>query len=137
MIFKANSTKALAENIRVLAKPTLGGFGGFFYGNNLHLCVAVCDLVIFFSMANLIYAIGKHRVPFGGGFAFDTIKGLLVYFDHFDIHDVSVEIVCEIAVWYLCICHSVSLFACICPVKGFGLVAKGKSPVCTSKPRIG
>jgi hypothetical protein len=90
VVFKANGTKALAENVRVLAEPTLGGFGGFFYGNNLHLWVAVCDLVIFFSMANLIYAIGKHRVPFSGDFTFDVIKGLFVHFDQFDIHDISV-----------------------------------------------
>jgi hypothetical protein len=38
-------------------------------------------LIVFFSMANLIYAIGEHSVPFGGYFAFDTIKGLFVYFD--------------------------------------------------------
>jgi len=44
VIFKANGTEALAENVRVLAKSTLGGFfGGFFYGNNLHIGVAVCD----------------------------------------------------------------------------------------------
>jgi hypothetical protein len=42
VVFKANGTEALAENVRVLAKATLGGFGGFFYGNNLHLWVAVC-----------------------------------------------------------------------------------------------
>ena len=30
MIFKANGTKASAENVRVLAKSTLGGLGGFF-----------------------------------------------------------------------------------------------------------
>lgn len=42
MIFKANGAKALAENIGMLTKATLGGFGGFFYGNNLHLWVAVC-----------------------------------------------------------------------------------------------
>ena len=40
-------------------------------------------------MANLIYAIGEHRVPFGGYFAFDTVEGLLVNFDQFDIHDIS------------------------------------------------
>ena len=81
MIFKANGTEALAENIRVFTESTRGGFGGFFYGNNLHLWVAVCDLVIFFSMANLIATIGKHRMPFGGGFAFDAVEGLLVNFD--------------------------------------------------------
>ena len=32
-------------------------------------------------MANLIYAIGKHSVPFGGYFTFDAVEGLLVNFD--------------------------------------------------------
>jgi hypothetical protein len=41
VIFKANGTEALAEHVGMLAKSTLGGFGGFFYGNNLHLWVAV------------------------------------------------------------------------------------------------
>ena len=81
MIFKANGTKALAENVRVLAKATPGGFGGFFYGNNLHLCVAVCDLVILFSMADLSATIGKHRMPFGSYFALDAVEGFFVYFD--------------------------------------------------------
>ena len=48
-------------------------------------------------MADLIYAISEHRMPFGGYFTFDTIKGLFVYFDQFDIHDISVEIVCEVS----------------------------------------
>tara|TARA_R110000796_G_scaffold82505_1_gene180893 strand:- start:688 stop:816 length:129 start_codon:yes stop_codon:yes gene_type:complete len=42
MIFKANGTEALAENVRMFAEITHGGFGGFFYDNNLHLWVAVC-----------------------------------------------------------------------------------------------
>ena len=41
-------------------------------------------------MADLIATIGKHRMPFGGYFTFDTVEGLLVYFDQFDIHDISV-----------------------------------------------
>jgi|TARA_B110000037_G_C17036651_1_gene471913 hypothetical protein len=81
VVFKANGTEAFAENVRVLAKATPGGLGGFFYGNNLHIGVAVCDLVIFFRVANLIATIGKHRMPFGGGFAFDAVEGLLVNFD--------------------------------------------------------
>ena len=72
----------------------------------LDLCVAVCDLVIFFRVANLIHAIGEHGMPFSGYVAFDTIKGLFVYFDQFDIHDISVEIVCEISLRE-CGCHSV------------------------------
>tara|TARA_R110002096_G_scaffold176812_1_gene353231 strand:- start:427 stop:579 length:153 start_codon:yes stop_codon:yes gene_type:complete len=38
-------------------------------------------LIVFLSMANLIYAIGEHGMPFGGYFPFDTIKGLFVNFD--------------------------------------------------------
>lgn len=119
MIFKANGTKAFAENVRMFAESTHGGFGGFFYGNNLHIGVAVCDLEILFRVANLIATIGEHRVPFSGDFTFDVIKGLFVYFDQFNIHNISVEIVSKVAVWYLCLCHSVYLFACICPIKGF------------------
>ncbi len=65
----------------MFAEATPGGFGGFFYGNNLHLCVAVYVLVILFSMADLIATIGEHSVPFGGYFAFDAVEGLLVNFD--------------------------------------------------------
>lgn len=43
VVFKANGTEALAEHVGMLAEATLGGFGGFFYGNNLHIGVAVCD----------------------------------------------------------------------------------------------
>ena len=57
-------------------------------------------------MADLIATIGKHCMPFGRYVAFDTIKGLFVYFDQFDIHDISVEIVCEISLRE-CGCHSV------------------------------
>ena len=118
MVFKANGTEAFAENVRVLAKATPGGLGGFFYGNNLHIGVAVCDLVILFRVANLIATIGKHRMPFGGDFTFDVIKGLFVYFDQFNIHNISVEIVSKVAVRYLCICHDVYLFGFFAPLKG-------------------
>ena len=125
MVFKANGTEALAENIRVFTESTLGGFGGFFYGNNLHIGVAVCDLEILFRVANLIATIGKHRMPFGGDFTFDVVKGLFVYFDQFNIHNISVEIVSKVAVWYLCICHSVldSL-----PRKGLLISCQGEGP---------
>jgi hypothetical protein len=43
--------------------------------------VAVCDLVILFSMADLIATIGEHRMPFSGYFTFDAVEGLLVNFD--------------------------------------------------------
>ena len=56
-------------------------------------------------MANLIYAISEHRMAFGGGFAFDAVEGFFVYFDQFDIHDISVEIVREVSLRY-CGCHS-------------------------------
>tara|TARA_R110002073_G_scaffold37586_1_gene108301 strand:+ start:217 stop:528 length:312 start_codon:yes stop_codon:yes gene_type:complete len=102
----------------VFTESTHGGFGGFFYGNNLHIGVAVCDLVIFFRVANLIATIGKHRMPFGGDFTFDVIKGLFVYFDQFNIHNISVEIVSKVAVRYLCICHDVYLFGFFAPLKG-------------------
>ena len=46
-------------------------------------------------MANLIYAIGEHSVPFGGYFAFDTIKGFLVNFDQ--VNFLVVEVVCEVS----------------------------------------
>jgi hypothetical protein len=113
VVFKANGTKAFAENVGMLAKSTLGGF---FYGNNLHIGVAVCDLVILFRVANLIATIGKHRMPFGGGFPVDTIKGLLVYFDQ--VNFFIVKVVSKVAVRYLCICHNVYLFACNAPLKG-------------------
>ena len=48
-------------------------------------------------MADLIATIVEHCVPFGGYFTLDTVKGLFVYFDQFDIHDISVEIVREIS----------------------------------------
>ena len=47
-------------------------------------------LIVFFGMADLIATIGKHRMPFGSYFALDAVEGLLVYFDQFDIHDISV-----------------------------------------------
>ena len=89
------------------------------------LCVAVCDLEILFRVANLIATIGKHRMPFGGDFTFDVVKGLFVYFDQFNIHNISVEIVSKVAVWYLCICHSVldSL-----PRKGLLISCQGEGP---------
>ena len=40
-------------------------------------------------MADLIATIGEHCMPFSSYFALDTIKGLLVDFDQFDIHDIS------------------------------------------------
>ena len=88
--------------------------------------MAVCDLVILFRVANLIATIGKHRVPFGGYFTFDAVEGLLVYFDQFDIHDISVKIVCEVAVWYLCICHDVYLFGFFAPLKGLWISCQGE-----------
>jgi hypothetical protein len=81
VVFKANGTETLAENVRVFTKATLGGFGGFFYGNNLHLWVAVCGLVILFSMAYLIATIGKHRMTFGSYIPVDTVEGFFVNFD--------------------------------------------------------
>ena len=126
MIFKANGTEALAENVRMLAKSTLGGLCGFFYGNNLHIGVAVCDLVILFRVADLIATIGKHRMPFRGYFTFDVIKGLLVYFDQ--VNFFIVKVVGEVAVRYLCICHDVYLFACYCPVKGPLISCQGEEP---------
>ena len=48
-------------------------------------------------MADLIATIGKHRMPFGGYFAFDAIKGLLVNFNQLDIHNISFEVVCEVS----------------------------------------
>ena len=57
-------------------------------------------------MANLIAPIGENRVAFSGYFTFDAIKGLLVNFDQVDIHDISVEIVCEVSLRE-CGCHSV------------------------------
>ena len=41
-------------------------------------------------MANLIATISEHRMAFGGYFALDAVEGLFVYFDQFDIHDISV-----------------------------------------------
>ena len=56
-------------------------------------------------MADLIATIGEHCMPFGGYFTFDTIKGLFVYFDQFDIHDISFEIVLEVSL-RCCGCHN-------------------------------
>ena len=46
-------------------------------------------------MANLIYAIGEHRMPFGNCFAFDAVEGLLVNFDQ--VNFLVVEVVCEVS----------------------------------------
>ena len=40
-------------------------------------------------MADLIATIGEHCMAFGGYFALDAVEGLFVYFDQFDIHDIS------------------------------------------------
>ena len=65
-------------------------------------------------MADLIATIGKHCMPFGGYFTFDTIKGVFIYFDQFDIHDISFKIVCEISLRE-CVFHSIDLVVvCVC-----------------------
>ena len=56
-------------------------------------------------MADLIATIVEYCVPFGGYFTLDTVKGLFVYFDQFDIHDISVEIVREVSLRYF-VCHN-------------------------------
>ena len=51
--------------------------------------------MVFFSMANLIYAIGEHRMPFGSYFALDTVEGLFVNFDQ--VNFFVVEVVREVS----------------------------------------
>ena len=84
-------------------------------------------------MADLIATIGEHCVPFGGYFTFDTIKGLFVYFDQFDIHDISFEIVREVSLRE-CGCHNVSLVGFKCPLKGFELMARVFRHLTPQKP---
>ena len=48
-------------------------------------------------MTDLIATIGKHRMPFGGYFAFDAVEGLLVNFDQ--VNFLVVEVVCEVSLW--------------------------------------